>query len=167
MTGSAFVLAIDQALKVSGYSTFSQEGLLLEWGKFAIDESLPIDARLVQFEDELSELYETHRFEHLVFEGIQYQNNAETFKKLAYVQSVIYIWCYKHGVAYTVLPPSVWRCELGGGFGKTRKEQKEKAIEYVRDRFGCDVSSDEADAICIGAAYTEMAKREEGAWSSP
>jgi len=90
------------------------------------------------------------------FEGIQKQSNAETFKKLAYCQATILLWCYWNELKYTILPPSHWRKTLkdkyGLGFGTSRAEQKKKAQELVKQVYGKDVSQDEADAICIGLA---------------
>ena len=39
----------------------------------------------------LNELHNEYEFEYVAFEDIQNQNNNETFKKLAYCQSAIYL----------------------------------------------------------------------------
>ena len=68
------------------------------------------------------------------------------------------IFCALTDSKYCILAPSHWRKVLGGGFGRTRAEQKEHSIAIVKERFGIDVDSDTADAICIGLAYLEESK---------
>ena len=158
------ILALDQALETSGYCVFDK-GNIVESGTFKVDKNQEIHGRLVKFAGNLTRLHERFHFDFVAFEGIQYQNNAETHKKLAYVQATLILWCYDKGIRYTIIPPSAWRCELGGNFGKNRKEQKAHAVEYVKDRFGIDVDSDEADAICIGCACLSILEKEKNeAW---
>lgn len=92
----------------------------------------------------------------MFFEGIQKQSNAETFKKLAYCQATILLWCYWNELKYTILPPSHWRKTLkdkyGLGFGNNRAQQKKTAQALVQEIFELNVSEDTADAICIGLA---------------
>lgn len=151
-------LALDQALETSGYSIFEKDKLI-NYGSFTISPKQDIQSRLVQFAESLTDLKMRYDFDKLCFEGIQYQNNAETHKKLAYVQATVLLWCYENKVEYEILTPSEWRHILGGNFGKTRKEQKAYAISYVKDNFDYDVSSDEADAICIGYASTRLLRK--------
>lgn len=154
------VLSLDQALRVSGYGVFS-DGNLVAYGTFEIDSDGTIGERLKEFIRHVDTLYGEYEFDHLVFEDIQYQNNIETYKKLAFVQAALYLWCNEGNIPYTVLGPSEWRSKLKEKFGHTRKEQKEHAIDFVKRCSGKDVTSDEADAICIGLAYLRD-KREAG-----
>lgn len=57
------------------------------------------------------------------------------------------------GVKYEIVRPSEWRKELGFRQGATKREElKQQAIDYVLKNYGEEVSSDEADAICIALA---------------
>ena len=55
--------------------------------------------------------------------------------------------------------PSEWRkvCKIKG---KCRKELKENAIKYVKNKYNIKVCDDEADAICI-AEYGNSLEIEE------
>ena len=64
-------------------------------------------------------------------------------------------------VDYDIVAPSHWRSVLGGSWGRKRDEQKQHAIEYVKDVLDKDVSSDEADALCIGLSFI---KEDNSAW---
>lgn len=152
------VLSIDQSLKVSGWCVFNGSKID-DIGFFQIKPTLPIEQRLTTFFTQLDDLLEKYKFTTLIFEDIQQQNNAETFKKLAYVQATILIWCYNRCIKFHILSPSHWRSVIkdncGVSFGRKRAEQKEAALNFVKEKFPKlkDVTSDEADAICIGYAY--------------
>lgn len=157
------VVSLDQALKTSGYAVY-QDGKLITSGTFSIPANKPIEERLFNFWKELNNLYNTYDFDKLIFEDIQYQNNAETHKKLAYVQASILLWAYNQNVKFEIYSPSHWRsilkdkCKIS--FCKSRTEQKAIARQLVKDRFQIDVSEDEADAVCIGLAYHLSSKKE-------
>lgn len=96
----------------------------------------------------------------MVFEDIQLQmGNVETYKKLAYVQAITMYWCEKQGIEYHVMSPSHWRKILKDEYdivwGRKRAEQKQAALNFVENKYGKDpnITSDSADAICIGLTY--------------
>lgn len=151
---SECVLSLDQSLRVTGYAVFDDERLI-DHGVFSVDEKLPIDRRLNLFMRNVQALYNKHKPDVICFEDIQDQNNVLTFKRLAYVQAAILIYCSIVGgdLRYEIISPSHWRSVLGGGFGRKREDQKRHAIEFVKEKYGIDVDSDTADAICIGTAY--------------
>lgn len=148
-------LSLDQAMRTTGWAIFEDDELK-KYGSFTIPSHHPIEQRLNEFMWELNNLYREYEFDELFFEDIQNQNNNETYKKLAYVQATIIIWCYNNNIKFSILSPSHWRSVLkercGISFGRKREEQKQKAIEFVQQFFARMVSSDEADAICLGYA---------------
>ena len=148
-------LALDQALQTTGWAIFN-DGQLVNHGYFSIPANKPIEQRLLMIMKKLSELENEFEFENLFFEDIQSQQNKETYKKLAYVQAAILIWCYNTNHKFTILPPSHWRSILKDkykiNFGRARVEQKKAAQELVRQQFQIEATEDECDAICIGLA---------------
>lgn len=157
----------DQALQTTGYSVWS-DGELKVYGTFKTKATDPIEKRLGTIWQELDKLMEQWDFDHLFFEDCQKQQNVETFKKLCYVHAAILLWCYWKNVPYTILSPSHWRSILkdkyNKSFGKARAEQKKAAQELVEKMCGVNVSSDEADAICIGVAGMLEHKKNESAF---
>lgn len=147
-------LALDQALQKTGWACYKNKQLV-GYGTYEVPSNLPMEERLAKIWIELSNLYHEFEFEEIVFEGIQNQNNNETYKRLAYVQAAIMLWCYVEDIKYTIMTPSEWRGKLKCSFGKKREEQKLAAMRLVQDVFDRQVSTDEADAICIGLAYRE------------
>lgn len=145
------LMALDQALQTTGVAIFKDDKLIGHH-TFSINPSLSIEKRLTLLWQNLDDLLSQWHFDYLAFEDIQNQHNNETYKKLAYCQAIILLWCDTHNMPYVILSPSHWRAVLGGGFGRARKEQKQKAQEYVQTYYGEEVNSDEADAICLGTA---------------
>lgn len=150
------ILCLDQAMKKTGWAIY-EDGELWKYGTFSIPANKPIEQRLQIFITELNNIINNFSIKEVFFEDIQYQNNAETYKKLAFVQATIMIWCYNNDLKFSILSPSHWRSVLktaynGFGFGRARIEQKQKAIEFCKTFLDVNVTSDEADAICLGKA---------------
>lgn len=148
------VLALDQALRTTGYAVFNGQELIA-YGTFEVDIKLPIEERLHEFMLKVKQLKAEYSPDIVIFEDIQEQHNIQTFKTLAYVQAAMLIFCALTKTSYKIYSPSQWRKILGGCFGRKRDEQKAHAQELVKTKYGIDVDSDTADAICIGSAYIE------------
>ena len=145
-------LALDQALGTSGWAVFDDKTLIAA-NTFTVSKTLPMELRLLDIYKHLTDLYREYEFEKMYFEDIQLQaGNALTYKHLAYAQAAIILWCGHMNMSYEILSPSHWRKILGGNFGRKRAEQKRHAIELVEKWYKIEVSSDIADAICLGKA---------------
>ena len=152
------ILALDQSLKVSGTAIFDNNKLVYH-DTYFIKPDQKMERRLMDIWQQLNELYHDFDFDKIYFEDIQLQaGNALTYKHLAYVQATIILWCACNDISYEIFAASHWRKVLGGGFGRKRDEQKQHAIEIVQERYGIEVTSDEADAICIGIAAIKERK---------
>ena len=146
------ILALDQALGTTGWAVFDNKTLIAA-NTFSVSKTAPMDRRLLEIYKHLTELYHQYEFEKIYFEDIQLQaGNALTYKHLAYAQAAIILWCGHMNMDWSMSAPSHWRKVLGGGFGRKRAEQKRYAIELVQKWYNIEVSSDIADAICIGKA---------------
>ena len=160
-------LSLDQAMRTTGWAIFENKDLK-QYGNFTIPGNIPLEQRLNQFIKELNDLYREYEFDELFFEDIQNQNNNETYKKLAYVQATIIIWCYNNNIKFHILPPSHWRSVLkercGISFGRKREEQKQVAIQFIEQWFKKNVTTDEADAICLGYAGILESKNAQSAF---
>lgn len=157
-------LALDQALQTTGWAIFDDNSLI-DYGIFKTKNTDPIDKKLFDIWNQLNVLKDKYKVNYLFFEDIQKQQNAETYKKLAYVQATIMLWCYYvENIKYIILAPSHWRSLLKDkykmNFGKARVEQKKVAQQLVRQEFNIEASQDECDAICIGlAGFIEKNKK--------
>ena len=149
----ANILALDQASKITGYAIF-KNGVYLKHGTIESNHS-DLGIRLQYLRDELMLLINNYNIDEVIFEDIQLQdnigNNVATFKTLAEVMGVIIVTLTDLNVSYTSVLSSEWRKRLSlGTGGNTRKVQKQKAQIYIKNKYGLNVSEDEADALCIG-----------------
>ena len=149
-------MSIDQSSRVTGWAIYDNERLT-EWGHFSIPANKTMGQRLKLFHQHLVELLDFYNVEQLYFEGIQLQNgNAETYKKLAMIQAIVFFTCDIKQVPCTELMPSHWRKIIGEKhnwkFGRSRAEQKQKAAEFVKKQFNVCPTEDECYAICLGLA---------------
>lgn len=160
-------IGLDQALQTTGWAVYD-DNTPLDFGHFTIPAHEHIGQRLGQFWKELNSLYEHYEFEYLFYEDIQRQQNVETYKKLAYVQAAILLWCFFNDVKCTALSPSQWRHILkekfGVSFGKVRAEQKAAAKSFVKNKFHIEASEDECDAICLTLAGIQEKKKKTSAF---
>ena len=148
-------MALDQASRVTGWAIYDNKNLIAS-GHFSIPANKTMQQRLMSFIDHLDNLIVKYNVEKIYYEGIQYQNNIETYKKLAYIQAMIIYNTACNNIPILELTPSHWRSiikeKYGIKFGRTRIEQKKKAQDFVKDFFNKEVIEDEADAICLGYA---------------
>lgn len=146
-------LAFDQASRTTGWAVYDNKTLIAS-GHFSISANKIMQDRLKSFVLYFIDLVEKYHPEKIYYEGIQYQSNIETYKKLAYIQAMIIY--FSNNIPIIELAPSHWRSILKNkhkiNFGRSRFEQKQKAQEFVKQFFNKEVTEDEADAICLGYA---------------
>ena len=157
-----YLLALDQASKVTGYSIFDIDSReCIVFGNWSIpgEDKLSMRKRLNLFWRQLNDVFDNHPFEEIVYEDIQLQRgNVKTFKTLAYVQAAILLWCGTDDfIKETCVSPSHWRSVLKDEYkiewGRKRADQKAAAQKFAKEQTGKDFTEDEADSYCIGLAY--------------
>lgn len=147
------ILALDQSSTLTGYSIFNTEtkelinsGLINLSGK-------TIEQRLFLLRNKILELITENNIEKIFLEDIQLQsnvsNNVTTYKVLAYVIGNLIELSEEQHIPYELVPSTVWKSSLGIK-GRKREEQKANAKTYVLNTYNLNVSTDVADAICIG-----------------
>ena len=145
------ILSLDQALQTTGYCIW-EDNKPIKWGTFKTTNTFPIDKRLRQIWDFLDDISKIYDFTLIAFEDCQQQQNAQTYHKLSMVKAIILLWCNINNKIFAIYSPSSWRNLCGGGYGRKREEQKEIAINKVKEWYNIDANSDICDAINIGRA---------------
>lgn len=151
------ILALDQATAISGYSII-EDGNYIKSGIIDLSKDKDSEHRIARMMLSLCDVITDSNIDVVVFEDIQKQVNIATYKSLARLQGAIMLWCYRHEIVFSYILPTAWRRKLGfhQGGGVKSKELKQQAITYVKEHckeLDRDVTSDEADAICIGLSY--------------
>lgn len=147
------VLAFDQSTKISAYSLFINNEYV-EVGVIDLHKMKDTSERVRAMGVELCKTIEKYNPEIVVMEEVAQQSNPKTLKLLARIQGIIIGFCAAHNIETYIIEPSKWRSalHLKQGAGIKRKELKAQSIEYVKEKYGLDVSEDECEAICINDA---------------
>lgn len=153
------ILAFDQSSQITGYFVCESESYVSH-GKIDLHKDKDTDHRIQTMEASIFDLIDQCRPDTVVIEDTVLQRSPATLRMLAQLQGAIMGYCFAAGIPVHTLYPTTWRKTLGMKQGSKikREELKQQAIDYVRNKYKIDVSSDEADAICIGLAYCELAK---------
>lgn len=155
------ILAFDQSTQKTGWAVF-EDGRLLDSGVCDLHKDDDVDARSRGLFDFANELVSKRQPELIVAEGVSLQNpNVKTIVELARVQGLLQAAAYSlpETVPIVFYMPSSWRKVVGiqVGRGVKRAELKKAAITMVAEKYGKQVSDDEADAILIGQAAADLA----------
>lgn len=163
------IVSFDQSTRRSGYAVF-EDGKYIESGVIDMKNSeLETDRRSFEMAKEIWKIIKKYRPNEIIIENIQQQSSPKTVIILARLAGMIIGYAEAHNIHVNILSPSEWRSALKfkQGSGVKRKELKEQSINYVKDKYGLDVSEDECEAICINDAarikyFTEI--DEEDLW---
>jgi Holliday junction resolvasome RuvABC endonuclease subunit len=143
------ILNLDQSTKITGYSIFKNKNLDT-YGLLCAneDEKNPIE-RMKEMNDKIIALINNVKPDYIVFEQVQFQNNYGTFQQLSQLQGVIMAHLFLKDIGFTLIEPTAWKsfCKIKG---RKRVEQKLNTQIFVKEKYGFNVSEDEADAIGIG-----------------
>lgn len=143
------ILCLDQATLKSGYSIWEDKALI-SYGVLEVDSKEKNYIERIKIMNNLIvELIELHSPSFIIIEDTQMQNNSKTFQQLSQLQGVLMAYFFKIDIGFCIVKPSEWKSTCGIK-GRKREEQKLNTIAFVKDKFGFDVSEDEADAIGIG-----------------
>lgn len=154
---SCYYISFDQATKKTGYCVwldgkYYKHGLFDHSSKQENDENLRLE---IMYKDIVG-LIEKYHSNVITIEDTQMQGNAKSYKLLCRLQGMIIGYCVSNNISYSIYMPSKWRSILG--FVGKRKELKDIAIAYVKEKFGIVTGEDEAESICIGYAVLSQYK---------
>lgn len=150
---SKTVIAFDQSTNVSGFSIW-KGGHLCKYGVIKANPKDSLQLRILFLMSEMNKLILEWNPDVLVFEDTTYNNgNVDLLKTLSKCLGCLEVFSIQLKRTFYTYKPSEWRG--GKGFGRTRKQQKESAIQYVLDKYGIEATEDECEAICIGEYAVE------------
>lgn len=140
-----------------------EDGVCVRSGVIDLSKNHDAPNRMKHMMYFICQLVESTKVEHVVFEDVQQQSNSATYKMLSQIQGAIMYCCYENEIKFSIIAPTAWRSLLGFTQGRKirRSALKIQAINYVNEHCNKKVSSDEADAICIGLAYYKQTQNDE------
>lgn len=141
------IIAIDQASQKLGISIYDN-GKLVYY--HLVEVTGAVSARLQKIYKFMVEVViRKWQPNYLVFEDIQYQNNAMTHKILGMVMGIVILAAEQAQIEHTEVLNKVWQSEFNIT-GSTRIAQKANVIKRVKEYYKIDVTDDVADAILMG-----------------
>ena len=152
------VLGLDLSTTSTGYCIYDNEKVdygyiqhpknkILSYGVIKPSKKQDAIDRIIYIEKEIKELIIAKEVEYVCIEELSSIRGASTTKVLATLQGHLEVELRKKDMLVIKCRPSEWR--KGKVKGRTRRELKSSAIEYIKNKYDLVVNDDEADAICI------------------
>lgn len=150
------ILGLDTSTTSTGWCIM-EDNIVLAYGVIKPPKKFDVLDRIIYIEDEIKALIKAKKVEYVCIEDLVSFRNAFSTKGLAGLLMHIQIELRKRNILTILVRPSEWR--KGIVKGRTRAEQKESSIDYVRQEYGIEASDDEADAILV-ARYGDRLEKE-------
>ena len=152
------ILGIDPGLQRTGYAfltlttlQYEQSGLI-EAGVIRLTRGAPLEHRLVELADGLSELIAVHRPTALACEALYaHYRHPRTAILMAHARGVVLLQAARQGIP-TVTVPATQAKKLLTGSGHATKVQMQQAVQFTLNLPEPPEPHDVADAIAIGLA---------------
>lgn len=154
------ILGIDSSTTSTGWGVidtkFDNELRLIDYGSIKPPKQLETIDRIIYIERELRRILQDFKPELIVIEEMNVTRNMKTIRVLAGLLTEIEVMLRNRQALYVKMTPSEWRKKIGIRCRNERVELKKASIEYVREKYKENVNEDEADAICIAEAGSEV-----------
>jgi len=160
------LLGVDPGLRVTGFAIARVQGgktSIFDYGYLALppEESLP--KRVTSFHAFMKEKITNHGVTHLAIETPFLGKNAQSFVKLGYLRSILYLLSQHHSLVLHELAPTQVKMAVTG-YGKASKEQVAAAMAALfpaLKTLGATVKEDVTDAIaiCLTGIWAENKNR--------
>jgi Holliday junction resolvasome RuvABC endonuclease subunit len=150
------ILALDNATEKMGLSIYDN-GKLVYYHLLTFSGNF--DSRITKiFEVATKVMIANWQPDYIVMEDIQYQNNYQTYKKLAMLLGVLTVAAKSSKIDYRIIAPVQWRShyQISG----KREDIKAKAVKLVKTMYNIDVIDDIAEAILIGHYIVDIKYQE-------
>jgi Holliday junction resolvasome RuvABC endonuclease subunit len=150
------ILALDNATEKMGLSIYDN-GKLVYYHLLVFSGNF--DSRITKIFDVVTKvMIQEWKPDYIVMEDIQYQNNYQTYKKLAMLLGVLTVAAKSAGLDYRIIAPVQWRShyQISG----KRDDIKAKAVKLVNTMYNINVIDDVAEAILIGHYIADIKYQE-------
>ena len=148
------IIAFDQSTVKTGYAVMDGTDLV----RHGVIDHHKVDdqwERSQMMFHSIARLIQETKPQFVVIEGVALQTNPQVLIKLGQLQGHIMALAWSKNLPVQIYLPTEWRKILGfkQGKGVKRKDHKDAAMGYVKQRYPIEVSEDEAEAISIALAF--------------
>lgn len=109
------------------------------------------NVRVPKMMKEIKNVLDYYEPDIIVMEECLLKTNIATVKLLSYLAGAIISWAADNQVEFRFQLPSEWRkrVDIVQGPKTPREKLKQEAIDMVKEKFGINVTDDEAEAVLI------------------
>ena len=147
------ILGIDPGYAIVGYGVVDTNGMRpLSYGAIRTEAGIPIEDRLSEMYDNMTELLRTFRPDHVAIEKLYFNTNEKTAINVSQARGVIVLACVKCGVkVYEYTPLQVKMSVVG--YGRAEKQQIMDMTKRLLGLKKTPKPDDAADALAIALCH--------------
>lgn len=149
------IFSMDTSTTATGWAVF-EDSIYKRSGLIDLRRSRKdAEGRIDEMCRDIIDLLQKEKPDIIVLEKVSVNRNLDTIRKLSRIVDVCYFYSLVKGtIRFHEYSPSEWRAAIGMQKRRAgRKVYKGMATVYAQRHFKKGIEEDEAEAICIGAAY--------------
>lgn len=151
------LLSLDTSTKETGWAIYENE-FLVKSGVINMNHLKDEENRINVMCKSILQMLHREDPDVVAIEQLVVNRNMKTVRALCRVIDVAYFYTLLRNKSLYEVTPSEWRAYVGlQQYKRTRMSYKERAVDFVKNTFDKEtVNDNEAEAICIGAAYVNQ-----------
>ena len=147
------ILGIDPGYAIVGYGVLDTNGMKpLADGVIRTEAGIPIEDRLAEIYDNMTELLRTFRPDHVAIEKLYFNTNEKTAINVSQARGVIVLACVKCGVKVHEYTPLQVKMSVVG-YGRAEKQQIMDMTKRLLGLKKIPRPDDAADALAIALCH--------------
>ncbi|MBQ9985957.1 MAG: crossover junction endodeoxyribonuclease RuvC [Oscillospiraceae bacterium] len=147
------ILGIDPGYAIVGYGVLDTNGMKpLAYGVIRTEAGIPIEDRLAEIYDNMTELLRTFRPDHVAIEKLYFNTNEKTAINVSQARGVIVLACVKCGVKVHEYTPLQVKMSVVG-YGRAEKQQIMDMTKRLLGLKKIPRPDDAADALAIALCH--------------
>ena len=147
------ILGIDPGYAIVGYGVIDTDGMRpISYGAIRTEAGLPIEDRLSEIYDNMTELLRTFRPDHVAIEKLYFNTNEKTAINVSQARGVIVLACVKCGVKVHEYTPLQVKMSVVG-YGRAEKGQIMDMTKRLLGLKRTPRPDDAADALAIALCH--------------
>ncbi len=147
------ILGIDPGYAIVGYGVIDTNGMRpISYGAIRTEAGIPIEERLSEIYDNMTELLRTFRPDHVAIEKLYFNTNEKTAINVSQARGVIVLACVKCGVKVHEYTPLQVKMSVVG-YGRAEKAQIMDMTKRLLGLSKTPRPDDAADALAIALCH--------------
>ncbi len=147
------ILGIDPGYAIVGYGVIDTNGMRpISYGAIRTEAGIPIEDRLSEIYDNMTELLRTFHPDHVAIEKLYFNTNEKTAINVSQARGVIVLACVKCGVRVHEYTPLQVKMSVVG-YGRAEKAQIMDMTKRLLGLRKTPKPDDAADALAIALCH--------------